>query len=234
MAFTWGLVYLRSRERLFSIAMCLAILGVTGARTGLFISVFVAALYAVLRKRGGSPISHVPPKVFACSVAFGISATATYLIFNASSTTFSNRGNIWSAARPIIEQAPLTGVGLSAWTRLQDVGVLPQHFSHSEYLMVIFSGGYIGLGLFTLLVAAMLHVGRRSISSGVGDYRHTLPVIAFALYGTTEVVWNPLAIDGFTWIFVLIALAASTSASLGPQDNSLDTGEQRATVSTSV
>lgn len=233
MTLTLTLVYLRGRERVFSIGVCVAIVAATGARTGLIISLVVVTLYTLLHRRGSSN-TRIPAKVFAPAVAIGISATATYLIYSATPTTLSNRGNIWSMARPIIDQAPLTGVGLSAWTRLQNVGLLPQHFSHSEYLMVIFSGGYIGLALFTWLVAALIHIGTRSSSSDRVHLQKALPVIAFALYGTTEVVWNPLAIDGFTWIFLLVALVALSEASLENQSNVANNDDQLGALSTLV
>jgi len=94
--------------------------------------------------------------------------------------------------------------------------VLPQHFAHSQYLYLYFAGGFIALALFTMLVAMLL---RRDGADSWGSLiRQKTPVIAFAIGGLTEVIWNPISLDGFTWIATaLLAIRLAQPAEAIPQ-----------------
>ncbi len=103
-----------------------------------------------------------------------------------------------------VEKSPFIGLGLDRWTRLQEAGVFSSHFPHSFYVLVFFSGGLVGLALLFLWVRESLVISTRLIGSASSSL--VLGVV-FMTLGLLEVVWNPLAIDGTSWIpLVLLAV----------------------------
>ncbi len=117
-------------------------------------------------------------------------------------------------ARVVLEGEWTVGVGLSRWEELQLVGLLPSHFAHSQILLMLFSGGVVGLALFTWLMAELLRV------TSVQQIRHAAPTLAVLISGLTEAVWNPLTIDGLTWVTVVVLLTA-----IPPSDQQLEAKE---------
>jgi hypothetical protein len=138
------------------------------------------------------------------AAAATISSTAVlfamYQIYTADSSTLSRRGSIWIAVREATDGWLLTGVGLSKWGALQDVGESPQHFFHSTYALFLFSGGIVAVVLFWVWSFAML---RAKAPNGRARSNAALVVLILA-YSQTEVIWNPFAVDGLTWIYVLL------------------------------
>ena len=126
------------------------------------------------------------------------------LLFSANRSTFSNRGNVWLDAVAQLRGNMDLGLGLDRWYTLQKLGALPQHFPHSQYLLLLFSGGWLAFGLHSLLMASWVRLG--STHPG-GAWRIAL-IFAYATTGLTEVIWNPLTIDGLTWITVGITVAS--------------------------
>ncbi|PZG12802.1 hypothetical protein C1I95_25090 [Micromonospora craterilacus] len=203
---------LRRAERWATVAFCLLIIVATGSRTSYLALAAVGGWVLgalLLERRRPYPRIH-----FALCVApvVGAAAAASYLTWSASKTTLSNRGNIWIHVREYIAGAEGTGVGVSKWYYLRDIGEAPHHFFHSGYVLAIFSGGFVALALWTFLLATLLRapvVDGRVLSAKA-------PVALFIVYSFTEVVWNPLSVDGLTWIFVLMVLTTSTLGSTDP------------------
>jgi O-antigen ligase len=129
-------------------------------------------------------------------------------MYTATRTTLSIRGNIWKTARDYMDERFFTGVGISKWYLLRDAGEAPYHFFHAGYVLVIFSGGLIGLTLWGLWVTALLS-GR--VNDGKA-FTAKAPIILFLLYSLTEVVWNPLSVDGLSWILLGFMLTQWTKA----------------------
>ncbi|MET7708478.1 O-antigen ligase family protein [Micromonospora sp. NPDC005413] len=200
---------MRRAELVATASFCLLVIVATGSRTSYLaigaVGVWMLGALLVQRLR---PHPRIP---FALCVALVVGAltAVTYLMWSASKTTLSNRGNIWIAAREYISGREAVGVGVSKWYYLQDIGVAPTHFFHSGYVLVIFSGGLVALTLFGLWMATLLH---RSVEDGQA-FTAKAPVVLLIVYSFTEVVWNPLSVDGLTWIVLLLALTASVSAS---------------------
>ncbi|WP_327039215.1 O-antigen ligase family protein [Micromonospora maris] len=198
---------LRGAERVAVLAFGLLIIVATGSRTS-YLALAAAGVWvlgAVLLQRR-RPYPHIN-LALCTALVVGAAATATYLTWSASRTTLSNRGNIWVHVREYIAGSEATGVGVSKWYYLRDIGEAPYHFFHSGYVLAIFSGGFVGLALLTFLLAALL---RAPVADGRA-FTAKAPVALFVVYSFTEVVWNPLSVDGLTWIFVLMVLITSTS-----------------------
>ncbi|MCG5448745.1 MULTISPECIES: O-antigen ligase family protein [Micromonospora] len=206
-------VYSLSRTRLLAAAgYCLLIIVATGSRTSYLaiaaVGVWVVGAWLLERRRAYPQINFA----LCVAVVVGCVGMATYLTWSASKTTLSNRGNIWVHARDYIANSEVTGVGVSKWYYLRDIGEAPYHFFHSGYVLVIFSGGLVALTLWGLWLTALLH-GR--VTDGRA-FSAKAPVALFVIYSFTEVVWNPLSVDGLTWIFITMMLTTSTTAPAGP------------------
>ncbi len=133
---------------------------------------------------------------------------AAWLAITASPQDFSNRGSIWIRTTLFVREEPFIGLGVDRWAQLQATGLLPEHFPHSLYLFVAFSGGLIGiLLLFLWLSSSMLtsakQTGHASASLVLG--------IVFMTLGLLEVVWNPVAIDGTSWMPLMLMAVRSSS-----------------------
>jgi len=148
----------------------------------------------------------VPGPLIALGVA-AVGAFAVRLILTAPPEALSRRGAIWAAVRDPLDRHPATGVGVSKWAYYQEFGESPLHFFHSGYALVLFSGGFVGCALFSLWIGWII--------AGANRGEHAVPVTALAtllaLYSVTEVVWNPLAVDGLTWIALGIASIGTRS-----------------------
>jgi O-antigen ligase len=116
-----------------------------------------------------------------------------WLVATSDAEALSRRGNIWEAARNATDLWSPTGTGTVQWRSLQTLGQLPDHYPHSEYLLLAVGGGLLGLILFGLMLAALLRTCRAQDPARLGYA--AAPIIAFALCGLTEVVWNPTSVD---------------------------------------
>ncbi|MER5332806.1 O-antigen ligase family protein [Micromonospora sp. NPDC002717] len=207
-----SLCAMRRLELLAAASFCLLIIVATGSRTSYLAiaaaGVWVLGSLVLERRRQFLRIN------FALCVALVVSALglATYLTWSASKTTLSNRGNIWMAAREYIAGAEATGAGVSKWYYLRDIGEAPTHFFHSGYVLVIFSGGLVALTLWGLWAATLLH---GAVTDGRA-FSAKAPVVLLVVYSFTEVVWNPLSVDGLSWIYVALMLTTSASATVDP------------------
>lgn len=200
-----ALTSLRGRDRAVIATHAAVTLVASGSRTGALsvgATLGVVILLRVLYQRGTKRTNAAAPRTapvlgLALAVA-AMGAVAVRLVLTASPEAFSRRGAIWGAVRAPLDEHPATGVGLSKWTYYQEFGDSPQHFFHSAYAMLLFAGGFVGCALFCSWLFWIMAAASR------GSY--FLPVFALttllAVYSATEVVWNPLAIDGLTWIAV--------------------------------
>ncbi|MEO3760962.1 O-antigen ligase family protein [Mycobacterium sp. B14F4] len=129
------------------------------------------------------------------------------LVFRSEDRAFSDRGRIWALGRAAASDYPLTGRGLDSWNILARSGYFGKDFTlypHSEYLLLYFSGGVIGLVLLALAIYRITLVAiieQNSLASGA------VVSVCFATAAMTEAVWNPLSIDAGTWIFFALISA---------------------------
>jgi O-antigen ligase len=130
------------------------------------------------------------------------------LILQATPADLSGRGRIWVQARELLLQtSPIHGLGITNWEGYIRVGLLPDHFTHSTYLTILFAGGLIGYVLVSLLFVAIFFTCQ---GSGWRDQGSRLvPLLFLNLYGLTEVIWNPLSVDTFSWLTLPILAMAT-------------------------
>ena len=108
------------------------------------------------------------------------------------------------------------GLGIDQWDPLTLADVIPAHFPHSEYLLLLFSGGYVALLLFLAFIWSSL-VHPHADPEGV--IARLLLVTTFLALGLTEVSWNPLTVDGLSWtVLALVAVGVSSGAANGSGD----------------
>ncbi len=210
-----ALTALAGRDRILIALHAAITLVASGSRTG---ELSVAATLAIVvglrlylgRGRPGGRALPVP--LVAAGVA-AVAAFAVHLVLSAPPDTLSRRGAIWAAVREPLDRHPFSGVGVSKWARYQEFGESPLHFFHSGYAMVLFAGGFVGVALFGLWIFWII--------AAAGRGEHAIPVAALAvllaLYSVTEVVWNPLAVDGLTWIAMGVASVGNIAARPRPQ-----------------
>ncbi|SCF40814.1 O-antigen ligase like membrane protein [Micromonospora purpureochromogenes] len=206
-----GLCALRRAELLATTAFCLLIIVATGSRTSYLAlaaaGAWLAGSYLIERGRRFTRI-HL---ALCLTVVLTFLTAATYLMWTADRTTLSNRGNIWIHAREYLADMKATGVGVSKWYYLRDVGEAPTHFFHSGYVLAIFAGGFVALAIWGLWATALL---RGAVSDGRA-FTGKAPVVLLLVYSVTEVVWNPLSVDGLSWIAIALMLTRSVAAPAG-------------------
>lgn len=133
-------------------------------------------------------------------------------VFTSNPYDFSSRGDVWARGRESVSKYAITGRGIDSWSTLQDTGQFGRWFrtlfTHSEYLLIYFSGGVIALVLF---FASLYSITHASILRYQSLARGAAVPIAFCICGIFEAVWNPLTVDESTWVF--LALTASAVAS---------------------
>lgn len=172
-----------------------------------------------------------PPKFVAGLASIAVTMVpvtiGVYLVYTADQFALSNRGRVWALGRLAAEDNPMSGVGLDAWSFLQETGdVSTIHFTHSFYLLLLFSGGFIALSLFTMTMIRLVYNGIVDWQS-VG--RGSLLPIVFLVCGITEGTWNPLTVDGLSWMFfATVAASAANSLSRFERDRHLSADEVEA------
>jgi hypothetical protein len=150
-----------------------------------------------------------------------ITGTGLYLLWNSDYTDFSNRGGTWIRGIAALEGSFVFGLGIDRWAVLQDYGLVPQLYPHSEYLLMLFSAGAVGvLLLFFFLVVASWRLS--ASDSGLYVFGSSY-ILLFSVFGLTEVTWNPVTLDvGLVMILPLILVLGESAAG------------QRGTVSQSI
>jgi hypothetical protein len=199
---------LRGTARLLATSLAVVVVYATGSRTSLFILIVCAALLLCSSARGRlaparrSPSSWLPAVLAAAgSVGLGF-----FLLFSAGAGSFSRRGAIWMQGLAALHGRALSGAGADRWEVLRAAGLVPDHFTHSVYLLVFFAGGLVGVALFGLWAAVVLHGAARHSRAPIADM--TLG-IAFLGIGLTEVVWNPLSFDSLSWAAIALSACGS-------------------------
>jgi hypothetical protein len=220
-------VSLRGRTRAGVLAFCFLIIACTGSRTGI-LTTAVMWTYCLIAQRWDQ---RRPQQRMSVLAAATISSTAVLFavcqIYTADPGTLSRRGSIWIAVRQAIDGWTLTGLGVSKWSALQEIGESPQHFFHSSYALFLFAGGAIAVALFWLWSYSMLR--GRAIDNRPRS--GTALVVLVLAYSQTEVIWNPLAVDGLTWIYVLLTCGGLISVSRqSVQTNQLHSDSQTRTI----
>lgn len=199
-----AVVTLRGFARVSAVVLTLLVLLATESRTSQLAFVFGVAIYLVVRAlRPKVATPHLSPGLAAARTLFPIAfpALAVWLIITADPTTFSNRGNVWIKGFRALQEDPVFGLGLERWNIYQAAGLVPDHYPHNEYLIILFSGGFVGLSIFVGWIAVLL----RFRNGNLTQWAATLALVSSTLIiGLTEVTWNPLALDGLFWTALAI------------------------------
>lgn len=177
------------------------VLYATASRTSQLALIVAVVIAAVVfgRARGNRSRHTWAAPWFAASTVCGI---GLYLVYTAGDADFSNRGGIWNLGTAGLGGAWPVGRGISTWT----TDVLERNFMHSEALLMIYSGGAVAIVLWGALLVGVFR-GATSASS-------LCLAVVISVLGFTEVVWNPLAIDG-TVVILLGWLAVIAPSAVG-------------------
>jgi hypothetical protein len=210
MTLAWTLTSMRGRARFRGVALCASTVFVTGSRTALVASALSLLAFAVTARLRRDSLASAAVRSWPIALlpTTAIAAVAIYLLDHARNATFSNRGSVWIQALQMVDGHRLVGVGQSTYHVLQQQGLLSAHFTHSEFLLLLFAGGYVGIALFVLWAAATM----RALLRGAQSATAIVPLIAFVTYGLTEVTWNPLAFDSFAWIALALTVTTARAA----------------------
>jgi hypothetical protein len=215
--FAWVLTGVSGRFRILGCLLCAATVFATGSRTGLLVCGVVAAT-ALAAAHWQTYRARRLPRVIAHAVVGATAATGLYLLYHASASQFSDRGEVWQQALAMVHGHDLNGVGLSTYRVLQGEGLVSPHFTHSEYLLLLFAGGFVGVSIFVLWASFTM----RALVEAAGSLVAVTPVLAFVLYSLTEAVWNPLAFDATAWMPLAFCLVTHKPRAGGAADQMSD------------
>ena len=200
----------RSRSTAIVLAFLVATIYATYSRTSLLALGAAMALGVVqilLSRKPAAKNATVLANVVAMSCAVIPMIAGMALVYRSGSGAFSDRGRIWALGRTAASEYPVTGRGLDSWNLLTNSGFFGKHFAlypHSEYLLIYFSGGLVGLILFAVVIHRITYIAilaQNSLARGA-----VLPVY-FVTAAMTETIWNPLSVDVGTWIFFALVAA---------------------------
>jgi hypothetical protein len=196
---------LRGAARLVIVAHGVVVMIATGSRTGMVAVAAALVVLAVGRVVERRRVVARLPRWLAAAAATAACGTGLYLVLSSSPEALSRRGAIWAAVRRHLGGDLLTGVGVSKWAYYQGVGESPQHFFHSSYALVLFAGGLVGigvLGLWSYLILCGTTSDGRAVTVAA-------PTVLLLVNAMTEVVWNPFAFDGLSWMVVALLCTGS-------------------------
>lgn len=165
----------------------------------------VAVWFLVRFGYRSSAVVATGPRLLFVSVIAGIFVVGISLVYTSAPTAFSNRGNVWLRGTKALGEDWVFGLGLERWFHLQRIGYLPGLFPHSEYLLILFSGGILSLiALFAIMAGAVT-----SVASDVRSYAFVLGYVVYlCILGLTEAFWNPIAIDGHSFLVIPLIVSA--------------------------
>jgi hypothetical protein len=161
------------------------------------VALAVALLVYFLARRSSRPHPVLGAVTTALLVVIG-----TRMVYTSDLSSFSNRGIIWELGTRAIGSEWIFGKGLSTWTP----EVLARNYMHSQQLFLLYSGGAVALVLYVVLIATVLGNAPRSVNA-LAWATATLILVG----GLTEVVWNPLAFDGTTFLILPLVLSGTVS-----------------------
>ncbi|MFB9166347.1 O-antigen ligase family protein [Arthrobacter psychrochitiniphilus] len=216
-AFICSLAALSGYRRFLICLTFLLCLFATESRTSQLATLFGTAAFVMstlIINKTGWRRKNVWAICFALFSTLSLSLVGLFLIMTSEPTSLSNRGNTWIAGIRALGDAWPVGLGIDRWVFYQSIGIVPPLFPHSEYLILIFGGGIFALALFAFILFKTILAGN------IGLLGNAL-IIGFVIYslvaGLTEVIWNPLALDGglvFPAMFLLFLASGPGGATL--------------------
>lgn len=156
-----------------------------------------------------------------CVVA--IAASGLLVVARSTGDEFSFRGRLWSAAVNSVDLSAVFGQGEVGWLKAQEAGLIPGHYPHSEYLLVLYFGGALGL---VFLVGLHFLVLAKTIGDPSASWARLALTPTVMVIGITEVFWDPTGLDA--GLFTLLAyLVASVPLSIQRPSQPLEASLQR-------
>ena len=179
----------RSTWRMPGLVLAAAVLSATSSRTSMIALGLAGVFWLVSGSRGLGRKPRLLSGAYVVAI-LAIEVVSAVLISSAAQATLSNRGRIWTRAMEALDGPTWQGLGLDRWSVLQDAGLLPPLFPHSQLLLVYFSGGVVAGALYLAFLLSPLRLPG-------GDGRRTAMTygVYLAVVGLAEVWWNPLTID---------------------------------------
>jgi hypothetical protein len=154
------------------------------------------------------------PGVLVALVA-GITFVGVRLAYTAGANSFSNRGRRWAEIVSDVHATSLMGRSQAEYKYLLDRGSFFGHYPHSQYIALLYFGGIVALGLYSLMM--YLCCARVTADSRQALAIRLAPMVCVLIYGLLEMAWNAATIDPTTWTLIAV-LAASASGSLTVRD----------------
>ena len=196
----------KSWQKWIAIAALSAIVLITGSRTPLiaFATGVPLALLAARTSRKLDNGSYCPKAVVGILPAVAVPVIGLYLAHHVAPADFSNRGYIWIQMNQLVPWNSVSGKGKTIYqTDLAD-GFFRGHYPSSEYMLLMFFGGLVGIGLYSIFVLTLWRQARAPSRRILA--LHLLPVLVFATQGLDEVTWNAAALDQNLWVLLAAIL----------------------------
>ena len=183
----------------------------TGSRTGMLtVAVALVVIFAGRAVESRKVLRQLP-RWLCAFIAFGACGAGVLLVLSSSPDALSRRGAIWTIVRRNLGDNLPSGLGVSKWAYFQGIGQSPQHFFHSSFALVLFAGGLVGIVLFGCCSYSVL----RGAASDGRALTRAAPSVLLLVYAMTEVVWNPVAFDGLSWIVVALLCTGACRMPVG-------------------
>ncbi|SFI00738.1 hypothetical protein E3O11_13205 [Cryobacterium levicorallinum] len=192
------------RRSLYLLPLSILWLLATESRTAQYalLAALTAAMVLWLGKRvvktGSGRVDSLVKRMFLTVFPIVFVFIAACFAFTSKPSDFTGRAWVWGRALEVLTGNEVVGLGVDGWVINQQTGLLPSNLgAHSLYIFLFFSGGAIALVVFVLfirqaMISSLRHDGDLAPGVVLGS--------VFLVLGLLEVVWNPAAIDGLSWI----------------------------------
>lgn len=209
-------VYLgfRGRERYGLIAYLMLMTAATGARTSMAAAAVAVVVLILVRPDLDGREVRWPANALPWVVAGAALAAWLFLVTHRwAATALTDRGVLWTLAKRDIGQAPWFGHGPASWAdlyRLSEIPATAQRSSHSELLDVLYTSGYVGAGLITVLLATTIVAAGRARSAVL------IALGTIMIIGATEGTWQVATFDfmSFTLVALILTGEAATATTV--------------------
>lgn len=197
-----------------TVALCVGLLLATGGRSSMIGAALGLAAWVVVRSAVRCrPHRSGPGAVVALGLPASFVAVGLSLVYLSSTDDLSRRGAIWIKARDTLSGHEIVGLGLSRWSGYGQHQPISYLFPHSQYLLVLFSGGLVATVLFTAVMVTSL----LGAAADRRDFAATAAyVTTYLTIGLSEIVTNVMTVDGLTWaVLPLLAVGAQPAPRAG-------------------
>ena len=196
--------------RLWLTAYLAAVAIASGSRGALITAVVLLAVLLIMRPSLEPQRRQTGPAALPAVVLAGALIASVYVVLHdwgSSPISLTDRPLLWSVATDYIAEAPVFGHGPYAWEALYtdraEIPAAAQHSTHNQWIDVLYTAGWVGVGLMiAVMVAALWTAGR------------TRPAVmttlaALMLIGVGERAWSIGVIDSVSFSLIGLILLGS-------------------------